>query len=419
MSDADAARAAAAAVKKSSKSSATKKTQHTHTSASASSSTTASNATSATVVNPNNVLSVCMRPKCFGQLVGQGDIVSVLQSQFNSERIPHFFILSGPIGSGKTTIARLIAMTLQIWNKNEKTKIDIGDLQLPWDMYNKYDIREINAANKNGVDDIRELIETMRYLPIFPSKAKVVIMDEAHQITNAAQNALLTEVEDAKKHVYYIFCTSQISKLLPSLRRRAFVVTPSLLDDKAVCSLVRRAARVAWGGVAPPHCEKAEDEESSAGPSDDTGGAQLSSLMEVLLMNDVRSSGLVLQAAERFFAGMSAMESVQMGINPSLDVMQFCRATAKGDWAGATEHLKLATKDDVIGIRACLLGYLKTMILSTTGPTSAVRAVCLSKAIRALSTTSVALSSNEGSSMILPDFCAAVCIACEHIKSAR
>lgn len=342
-------------------------------------------------VQDDRVLSLSMRPRAFSELVGQDAMLASLEAQFSSGRVPHFFIMAGPVGCGKTTLARLVALALQCPDVNafaEPAGGGGGGGRLPWAQYRRLDIREINAANKNGVDDARELIETMRFVPIAPSRAKVVILDEAHQLSTAAQNALLTETEDVSKHVYYIFSTSQPNKLLPALRRRAYVVTPKLLDMDATRRLVAEAARRAG-----------YDASASA-------SAALEPLVDALDLHDVRSPGLILQAAERFFSGVPALDSVlaSSGADPELDTMQACRALAKGDWPACAKLLKSATKQDVYALRACMLGYLRTVLLNSTG----AKAVVAARRISALAGTTSAIDDSG----LLPAFLAGVCSAC-------
>ena len=154
-----------------------------------------------------------LRPTTLAALVGQDALKDTLERQLESGRLPHLFVIGGPTGSGKTTLARILARRIDGFTQ------------------------ELNAANTNGVDDMRRLVESMQYKPLPPHKSRTVILDEAHQLTVPAQNVLLTEVEDAPEHVFYIFCTSNPGKLIAPLRRRAFLVTPQPLDAANVSRL--------------------------------------------------------------------------------------------------------------------------------------------------------------------------------------
>lgn len=176
------------------------------------------------------VLAVSQRPKFLHELLGQDKLVTSLLHQEAVGRLPHFFIIAGEIGIGKTTLARIIANGIQLGFNSDKIDRSL-------------DIREINAANENSVDFVRKLIEIMKYRPNNACRAKVVIMDEAHQLTSPAQNALLKETEDTANHAYYIFCTSIPNKIVPALRRRAFIVTPELFDDAAIQIFVKNSVK--------------------------------------------------------------------------------------------------------------------------------------------------------------------------------
>ena len=282
----------------------------------------------------SRVLSLSMRPKYLEDLVGQDAIYRLITEQFKSGRIPHFFILSGPIGSGKTTIARILALWLQV--KRQLTEED-------WEKYKGFDIQEINAANKNGINDIRELIENMRFKPMLPSKAKVVIMDEAHQITTPAQNALLTETEDVSNHTYYIFCTSNISKIIPALIRRAYTITPNPLSKESIIQLIDRAYMV----------------------SNSKKTNNIEELIDVLVSYEITSPGLILQATEKFIAGLPAIECISSKEITKLDTLGICRAVSSGDWEKTKTLCEKITKNDVQMLIVCINSYLKSILLKT------------------------------------------------------
>src|SRR5277367_1448951 len=113
-----------------------------------------------------STLAVALRPKCLNDIIGQQKNVDMLVKQFMSKRIPHFYIINGGIGEGKTSMSRIIAGILQSEEINDKAPKErseeiIRNFNLGTE-YKKYDIKEINASDKNGVDDVRYLIENTK-----------------------------------------------------------------------------------------------------------------------------------------------------------------------------------------------------------------------------------------------------------------
>ena len=325
-------------------------------------------------INMERILSLSMRPKTLDDIIGQDVLVDSLKNQFSSKRIPHFFIIEGPVGIGKTTIARIIALCLQTTEKNF-TNLD-------WKRAKQYEIMEINAANKNGVDDIRNLAENVKYKPVPPSISRVVILDEAHQLTNAAQNALITETEDTYEHLYFIFCTSALSKIIPALKRRASILSPKALDLPAIFELLKKAKN---------SCNFHGD---------------VSELASLIYDTHITSPGIILQIAERFFSGLTASESVLYTDTTKLECIELCRAVSTGDWKKCSSLLKTVSKSDVFSLKIAILGYLKTILLNSSG----TKAHNTSKAINTIADV------NVEDSISVSSLIANVYLACEYMS---
>lgn len=157
------------------------------------------------------------RPQTFNEVVGQKHIIATLQSAIDNNKIAHAYLFCGPRGTGKTTVARLIAKAANCSGENRPCGKCESCLAIQ--AGNHPDIVEIDAASNNGVDEIRDLVEKVKYAPL-SAKYKIYIIDEVHMLTSNAFNALLKTLEDPPSHVIFILATTEAFKVLPTIISR-------------------------------------------------------------------------------------------------------------------------------------------------------------------------------------------------------
>lgn len=162
------------------------------------------------------VLARKYRPKDFLGLIGQDSLVKILSNSIVKQRVAHAFLLTGIRGTGKTTTARLIAKTINCTSRKIENSIVIPcEACLNCEAYKKNnhpDLIELDAASRTGVGDIREIIETVQYLPSL-GKYKFYVIDEVHMLSNNAFNALLKTLEEPPAHVKFILATTELRKI--------------------------------------------------------------------------------------------------------------------------------------------------------------------------------------------------------------
>src|SRR6516164_5117514 len=167
------------------------------------------------------VLARKYRPQKFSEVIGQEHVTRTLKNAIEQQRIAHGYIFSGHRGIGKTTIARILAMALNCRSKDHAVSEPCGvcDSCVEIRAGNSVDVIEIDAATNRGIDEIRELREAARYRPA-RDRYKIWILDEAHQITDAAFNALLKTLEEPPSHVIFMMATTQPEDIPQTIRSR-------------------------------------------------------------------------------------------------------------------------------------------------------------------------------------------------------
>ena len=182
------------------------------------------------------VLARKYRPQNFTELVGQDVLVKTLTNAIKNNRLHHAYILTGIRGVGKTTSARIIAKTLNCTNieANQQAKACgvCDNCKLIANSHHQ-DVLEIDAASRTGVDDIREIIDSIAYSAVL-AKYKIYIIDEVHMLSNNAFNALLKTLEEPPAHVKFIFATTEIRKVPITILSRCQRFDLRRLDEKEI-----------------------------------------------------------------------------------------------------------------------------------------------------------------------------------------
>lgn len=260
------------------------------------------------------------RPRKLEQILGQESAVAILQSKMASNKIPHYLLLSGPSGCGKTTIGRILKRFLKCGN---------------------HDFQEINCADFKGIDTVRDIRRTCNLSPI-DGPCKIFFIDEAHKLTNDAQNAFLKLLEDTPKHVYFILATTDPQKLVKTMMTRATEIKLGLLSAAALMQEVNRVAALEKIKLTEEVIEQIVE------------AAEGSARKALVLLDQIAS-------VEGEEEQLKALSVSVLNKDQSIELARALFGSAS--WNEVAKLLK-ELKDEPESIRYLVLGYARSVLLS-------------------------------------------------------
>ena len=269
------------------------------------------------------------RPTSFEDFIGNVSVVESLKTLLQQKDRPHCYLLYGKTGCGKTTLARMIANSIGC---------------------SGYDMIEINSSNNRGIDTARDIISQMQYKPL-AGEVKVYILDEVHQATKDFQNGILKALEDAPGHVYFILCTTEPEKLLPTIRNRCVQFQLTILNSKQLRRLLLNVCKKVGKQV---------DEAIIQAIIENCEGVPRQALLMLQQVIDIQDIDI-------------AIQSINLVKENEKQIIDLCKALVNGArWSEIAGILK-GLKEEPETIRRAVLAYLSSVACNFSNQKSIVR----------------------------------------------
>lgn len=276
------------------------------------------------------------RPAKWAEVLGQAHAVGPIRDALASGR-QRAFILTGPSGVGKTTIARLIAKAVKSSPSN---------------------ILEVDGAANTGVDNARELLDAIKYRP-FLSATRTVIVDEAHMLSRAAWNSLLKAVEEPPAGVYWVFCTTEVGKIPATIRTRCFLSELKPVPDREIIQLLINVAKAQGLKTILPR------------------------VLDVVVDYAQGSPRQALVSFAQVMKASSGEEAASMlaGVVVQKDAVDLCRALMEGaPWPTVTKIVGKLDGSNPESVRMVVLSYFTKAALGASTAKGAERALAIIQA---------------------------------------
>jgi DNA polymerase-3 subunit gamma/tau len=276
-----------------------------------------------------------IRPRRFSEMIGSEKLIRQVRRIYKASGPPKAWMLSGPTGVGKTTIAKIMAVSLQCRHQKE-----FGEpCHNCYKHRHSFDITTLNVKQRK-VEDLEAIIDGAYYAPKPGSRRRVYVFDEAHMYTEHSQNALLKLLEFCPETTNSFVCTTRPDKILPTIQSRCTILAVPSLELEGIKQLIKRGLKVC-------HSDRSS-----------------SDLAEKLLENRITSPRLILQSVLKYIdPETTADEASKVTLVSDIDTYTICRTVIKGDWEAASKILAEAKDEDNTLVRKSVSGYLHSILL--------------------------------------------------------